>query len=29
MLADPASWMSPRDIDVSRTAKMALRRVVA
>jgi len=29
MLADPARWMRPRDSDVSRTAKMALRRVVA
>jgi hypothetical protein len=29
MLADPALWLSPRDIDVSRTAKIGLRRVVA
>ena len=29
MLADPAGWMGLRDLDVSRTAKMALRRVVA
>jgi predicted NBD/HSP70 family sugar kinase len=29
MLADPALWMGPRSTDVSRTPKMALRRVVA
>ena len=29
MLADPASWLTPRDVDVSRSAKLALRRVVA
>jgi predicted NBD/HSP70 family sugar kinase len=29
MLADPALWLSPRDIDVSRTTKIRLRRVVA
>ncbi len=29
LLADPAMWMRPRDIDMSRSAKMSLRRVVA
>ena len=29
LLADPSSWMRPRDRDVSRNPKMALRRVVA